>query len=66
MRRNGYYQSCMQRKDREGREGQEIGKERGGETGHEMRREGFEKGELLEVCVHMESFFVKELCSGIL
>ncbi len=37
MRRNGYYQSCMQRKDREGREGQEIGKERGGETGHEMR-----------------------------
>ncbi len=32
----------------------------------EMRREGFEEGELLEVCVHMESFFVKELCSGIL
>ncbi len=37
MRRNGHHQSCMQRRDKEGREGQEIGKETGGETGHEMR-----------------------------
>lgn len=41
--------------EREGREGQEIGKERGGETGQEMRwgeRGRWERGTVRDSCTH--------------
>jgi len=59
MRKNGLYQSCMQReRARKDRRLEKKGEERRGRTRDEMRRE-----RALEIHVLMESFCVEELCS---